>query len=230
MDAIREQWLWLISTPLYFIIIGIELSLTHLQHRKAYTVKDTIANVYLMLLNSAIDLAFRLVYLEILVGFTIDQRDPDAPLEPRAVFEVHAALDDPGRVPARERNHTSTGSSSQAATTGGSTRSRACRGAVRARRPRRWVGAPGRRGSGGWPAGCRPKQGGSYRPRRGSRSRLRTPGPDVGAPRCPRVTRASVGPGDEPARQRVVDGRVVREDPDRGFVPGGTHERSTTSS
>src|SRR5215471_21157962 len=69
MEAIREQWLWLISTPLYFIIIGIELLLTHLQHRKAYTVKDTIANVYLMLLNSGIDLAFRLVYLAILSWF-----------------------------------------------------------------------------------------------------------------------------------------------------------------
>jgi len=69
MEAIREQWLWLISTPLYFIIIGIELLLTHLQHRKAYTVKDTIANVYLMLLNSGIDLLFRLVYLAILSWF-----------------------------------------------------------------------------------------------------------------------------------------------------------------
>jgi len=69
MNAIREQWLWLISTPLYFIIIGIELLLTHLQHRKTYTVKDTIANVYLMLLNSAIDLAFRLVYLAIFSWF-----------------------------------------------------------------------------------------------------------------------------------------------------------------
>jgi sterol desaturase/sphingolipid hydroxylase (fatty acid hydroxylase superfamily) len=69
MEAIREQWLWLISAPLYLIIIAIELLLTHLQHRKSYTVKDTIANVYLMLLNSGIDLAFRLVYLAIFSWF-----------------------------------------------------------------------------------------------------------------------------------------------------------------
>jgi sterol desaturase/sphingolipid hydroxylase (fatty acid hydroxylase superfamily) len=69
MEAIREQWLWLISTPLYFIIIGVELSFTHFQHRKSYTVKDTFANLYLMLFNSAIDLAFRLVYLAILSWF-----------------------------------------------------------------------------------------------------------------------------------------------------------------
>jgi len=69
MEAIREQWLWLISTPLYLIVIGIELLLTHLQHRKSYSAKDTVANMYLMLLNSAIDLAFRLVYLAILSWF-----------------------------------------------------------------------------------------------------------------------------------------------------------------
>src|SRR5689334_11137591 len=69
MEAMKEQWLWLISTPLYFIIIGAELLLTHIQHRKAYTVKDTFANLYLMLLNSGIDLAFRLIYLAVLSWF-----------------------------------------------------------------------------------------------------------------------------------------------------------------
>lgn len=69
MDSLREQWLIIISTPVYFIIIGLEILLTHLQHRKAYTVKDTFANVYLMLLNSGIDLAFRVIYLAILAWF-----------------------------------------------------------------------------------------------------------------------------------------------------------------
>ncbi len=71
MDAIREEWLILISTPIYIIIIGLEILLSHLQHRKAYTVKDTIANIYLMLLNSGIDLAFMVVYLAILQYFFI---------------------------------------------------------------------------------------------------------------------------------------------------------------
>jgi sterol desaturase/sphingolipid hydroxylase (fatty acid hydroxylase superfamily) len=70
MDDIREQWLLLISTPFYISIIGLELLLTHLMHRKAYTIKDTITNVYLMLLNGAIDLAFRvIVYFYILQFF-----------------------------------------------------------------------------------------------------------------------------------------------------------------
>ncbi len=71
MEAIREQWLILLSVPVYTIIIGIEILLTHLQHRKNYSFKDTIANVYLMLLNSGIDLGFRVVYLAILQYFFI---------------------------------------------------------------------------------------------------------------------------------------------------------------
>jgi len=71
MNDIKEQWLILISTPIYVFIIGLELLLTHLQHRKAYTLKDTLANVYLMLLNGGIDLAFRVVYLVILNYFYV---------------------------------------------------------------------------------------------------------------------------------------------------------------
>ena len=71
MSEIREQWLILISTPFYLIIIGLEILLSHFQHRKAYTLKDTAANVYLMLLNGGIDLVFRLVYLAVLQYFYI---------------------------------------------------------------------------------------------------------------------------------------------------------------
>ncbi|HQS53832.1 MAG: sterol desaturase [Bacteroidetes bacterium 24-39-8] len=69
MDSIREQWLILISTPIYCLIIGIELLLSHLQHRKTYTLRNTASNVYLMLLNGGLDLAFRLVTLAILGYF-----------------------------------------------------------------------------------------------------------------------------------------------------------------
>lgn len=69
MDSLREQWLIFISTPIYIIIIGLELLLSHLHHRKAYTLKDTATNLYLMLLNTGIDLAFRIVYLAILQFF-----------------------------------------------------------------------------------------------------------------------------------------------------------------
>lgn len=65
MDSLREQWLILMSTPVYIIIISIELMLSHLQHKKVYTFKDTVTNVYLMLLNGGIDLVFRLIYIGI---------------------------------------------------------------------------------------------------------------------------------------------------------------------
>jgi sterol desaturase/sphingolipid hydroxylase (fatty acid hydroxylase superfamily) len=69
MEAVREQWLILISTPVYIIIIGLEILLSHLGNRKKYTFRDTAENLYLMLLNSGIDLAFRLIYMVILNYF-----------------------------------------------------------------------------------------------------------------------------------------------------------------
>lgn len=71
MSAILEQWLILISTPVYAIIIGLEVVLSHLHHRKAYTFRDAATNFYLLLLNSGIDLGFRVVYLAILQYFFV---------------------------------------------------------------------------------------------------------------------------------------------------------------
>jgi sterol desaturase/sphingolipid hydroxylase (fatty acid hydroxylase superfamily) len=69
MDALKEQWLILLSTPIYMLIIGLELLLSHFHRRNIYTMKDSVANVYLMLLNSALDLGFRIIYLAILNYF-----------------------------------------------------------------------------------------------------------------------------------------------------------------
>lgn len=69
MEVVREQILILISTPVYLIIIGLEVLLSNLQHRNLYTFKDTVSNIYLMLLNSLIDLLFRGIYLVILDYF-----------------------------------------------------------------------------------------------------------------------------------------------------------------
>ena len=59
----------LFSTPLYLIVIGLEILLSHFQQQKSYTVKDTATNVYLMLMNSAIDVLFRVFYLWVLAWF-----------------------------------------------------------------------------------------------------------------------------------------------------------------
>jgi sterol desaturase/sphingolipid hydroxylase (fatty acid hydroxylase superfamily) len=74
MSTLREQILILISTPFYLLIIGVEVLLSHLQHKKTYTWKDTIQNVYLMLLNGGIDLAFRGVYISIVLIFFYQHR------------------------------------------------------------------------------------------------------------------------------------------------------------
>ncbi|MDX2048224.1 MAG: sterol desaturase family protein [Chitinophagaceae bacterium] len=66
MESLKEQILLMISTPLYVLIIGIEVLMSNYRHRKLYSWKDTTANVYLMLLNSAIDLFFRGIYIMIL--------------------------------------------------------------------------------------------------------------------------------------------------------------------
>jgi sterol desaturase/sphingolipid hydroxylase (fatty acid hydroxylase superfamily) len=63
MDSVREQLLILISTPLYVLIIGLELVLSNYRHTRAYTWKDTFTNVYLMLMNGMLDLLFRGFYV-----------------------------------------------------------------------------------------------------------------------------------------------------------------------
>ena len=64
---LKEQLLILITTPLYLIVIGVEMILSHLHLKKYYSFKDTFINIYLCLLNSGIDLLFRAVYIVILV-------------------------------------------------------------------------------------------------------------------------------------------------------------------
>lgn len=69
MQVIYEQLLVLVSTPLYVVIIGLEVVLSNYGHKKAYSWKDTAANVYLMLLNAFIDITVRAGYLLVLNSF-----------------------------------------------------------------------------------------------------------------------------------------------------------------
>ena len=66
---LHEQLLILISTPIYLVIIGLEILLSHWHLKRFYTVKDTLTNIYLSLLNGGIDLLFRAVYVVILSFF-----------------------------------------------------------------------------------------------------------------------------------------------------------------
>ena len=66
---LKEQWILLISTPLYAFVILLEILLSHLKVKGDYTVKETITNVYLSALNAGLDLLFRVIYVAILLWF-----------------------------------------------------------------------------------------------------------------------------------------------------------------
>jgi sterol desaturase/sphingolipid hydroxylase (fatty acid hydroxylase superfamily) len=65
----KEAILLKFSIVIYIVLIAGEILLSNYRHKKTYTLKDTIANVYLMLLNSGIDFLFRFVYLLVLQYF-----------------------------------------------------------------------------------------------------------------------------------------------------------------
>jgi sterol desaturase/sphingolipid hydroxylase (fatty acid hydroxylase superfamily) len=71
MNSLREQWLLLVSTPVYIIIIGLEILLIHFHFKRTFNWKDSLASLYLMILNSVIDLAFRIIYLAVLQFFFV---------------------------------------------------------------------------------------------------------------------------------------------------------------
>ena len=66
IQNIRETWLILFTTPIYVVVIGLEMFLSHWQQKRLYTVKDTVENIYLTLSNMGLDLLFRAVSLSVL--------------------------------------------------------------------------------------------------------------------------------------------------------------------
>jgi sterol desaturase/sphingolipid hydroxylase (fatty acid hydroxylase superfamily) len=66
MDQFKDALLILISTPIYVVLIGLEIIVSNIRKQPAYTVKDTLTNVYLSAINGGIDLTFRVIYLAVL--------------------------------------------------------------------------------------------------------------------------------------------------------------------
>ena len=62
-----ERSLIAITTPLYIIVIGVEIIISHIHLKKYYTLKGTLMNVYLSFVNAIIDLLFRAVYVFIIL-------------------------------------------------------------------------------------------------------------------------------------------------------------------
>lgn len=68
MESSRETLLILFSIPLYAVLIGAEILLSNWKHQKYYSLKSTLQNVYLTLLNAGIDLLLRgLFYIAVLM-------------------------------------------------------------------------------------------------------------------------------------------------------------------
>jgi sterol desaturase/sphingolipid hydroxylase (fatty acid hydroxylase superfamily) len=57
----KEDLLVLLSTPLYTIIIGLEMLLSSLEGRRFYSWQDTLTNLYLMFLNLGLELLTRFI-------------------------------------------------------------------------------------------------------------------------------------------------------------------------
>jgi sterol desaturase/sphingolipid hydroxylase (fatty acid hydroxylase superfamily) len=62
MNSAREFWFLLVSIPLYTILIGAEILFSNWQHKKFYSLKETLQNVYLTLLNAGLDSLLRWVF------------------------------------------------------------------------------------------------------------------------------------------------------------------------
>jgi sterol desaturase/sphingolipid hydroxylase (fatty acid hydroxylase superfamily) len=69
MHALYDQIMLLLTTPLYVLIIGAELLISHLEGVQSYTWKDTFHNFFLSILTGLTDLAMRGVSLLILTFF-----------------------------------------------------------------------------------------------------------------------------------------------------------------
>jgi len=67
MQAAREYWFLLLSIPFYTILIGTEIFFSNWKQKKIYSVRDTVQNVYLTMLNAALDGLMRwLFYISVM--------------------------------------------------------------------------------------------------------------------------------------------------------------------
>lgn len=69
MEEFRESVLIAFATPIYLVVIGLEIFFSHLHHRKYYSPKGVFTNLYLMGLNMGLDILLRGVCLMVLDYF-----------------------------------------------------------------------------------------------------------------------------------------------------------------
>ena len=90
----REQLLILITTPLYLIVIGVEIFISKLRKQDSYSLKDTAQNIYFMILNGGLDLLFRAVSIGIVLSFFYTHRLTDPIANPWLYWIVLFVFED----------------------------------------------------------------------------------------------------------------------------------------
>jgi sterol desaturase/sphingolipid hydroxylase (fatty acid hydroxylase superfamily) len=89
-----EQFLILVTTPIYIVVIGLEIILSHLHLKKFYSVKETAINVYLCIVNGLIDLLFRGIYLFIILAWFYSFHFVDLSANPYLYWPLLFILED----------------------------------------------------------------------------------------------------------------------------------------
>jgi sterol desaturase/sphingolipid hydroxylase (fatty acid hydroxylase superfamily) len=69
MNEFREELLIKLSIPIYAVVIGVEILYSYLHHKKYYSTKGVLANLYLTTLNFSLDILVRGICLAVLWYF-----------------------------------------------------------------------------------------------------------------------------------------------------------------
>lgn len=69
MQDFNETLLVIISTPVYLLFIGTEIIMSYIQNKHYYTLKGTITNIYLSVINFGLDLLLRSTGIIVLTFF-----------------------------------------------------------------------------------------------------------------------------------------------------------------
>jgi sterol desaturase/sphingolipid hydroxylase (fatty acid hydroxylase superfamily) len=91
---LKEQLLIMIATPIYIIVIGLEVLLSHQRAKKYYSLRETLMNVYLTLANAGIDFLFRWIYAGIILTWFYSLRVLDVSPHPFVYWPLLFVLED----------------------------------------------------------------------------------------------------------------------------------------
>ncbi len=94
LQTAHEQLLLLISTPVYIIVIGLEIFMSHLRVKGLYSFRETLVNIYLTLVNAGIDLLFRGIYAGLILSTFYGMRFSDFSDHPYIYWVLLFLLED----------------------------------------------------------------------------------------------------------------------------------------